>query len=67
MLHNTINAEAYLGPFLTSLTEILYENNIIRVWHVSKAVFQRCSVKEGIIKNSVKLTGKFLCRGYLFN
>ena len=65
MLHNMINAEAYLGPFLTSLTEIFYENNIIGAWHVSKAAFQRCSVKKRIIKNSVKLTGKFLCRGLL--
>ena len=36
------------------------------IYHVTEAVFQRCSVKN-VFKQFAKFTGKHLCQGLFFN
>ena len=33
----------------------------------TEAVFQRCSIKKGVLKNFTKFTGKHLCQSLFFN
>ena len=34
---------------------------------ISETVAQKCSVKEGVLRNFAKLTGKRLCQSLFFN
>ena len=39
----------------------------VTIFEVTEAVFQRCSVKKGVLRNFAKFTGKHLCQSLFFN
>ena len=44
----------------------LVKKNLIRK-DISRSSHQKCSIKEGVIRNFVKFTGKHMCQSIFFN
>ena len=44
----------------------LVKKNLIRKY-ITRSNHQKCSIKKGVIRNFVKLTGKHMCQSIFFN